>query len=222
MQIAIFDIDGTLVSGSTERMFWRFLFRKRRQKLRQLLAYASFFVRYLPTGGVHTAKKNKAYLYGLSVDEVDMLADEFVDEVLPQYFFEPAVQRLRQHRVRGDKVVLLSGTLDCLAQALGRRLQVDQVCATLCGQRNGVYVAQPPEIHPFDAAKLSLTRQIAERYGADLSQVTAYGDSRHDLFLLAAAGQAVAVCPDAVLSGVAEELGWEVMVPPVAAGSLTH
>lgn len=222
MQIAIFDIDGTLVSGSTERMFWRFLVRKRRQKLRQLLAYISFFVRYLPTGGVHTAKKNKAYLCGLSVDEVEQLAEEFVDEVLPQSFFDPAIQRLRQHRVRGDKVVLLSGTLDCIARALGRRLQVDQVCATLCGQKNGVYVAQPPEIHPFDAAKLSLTRQIAERYGADLRQVAAYGDSRHDLFLLAAVGQAVAVRPDAVLGGVAEELGWEVIAPPAAAGSLTH
>jgi len=222
MQIAIFDIDGTLVMGSTERMFWRFLFRKRRQRLRQLLAYLAFFVRYLPTGGVHTAKKNKAYLWGLSVDEVQSLADEFVDQVLPESFFEPAIQRLHQHRLRGDKVVLMSGTLDCLARSLGRRLRVDEVCATLCSQRNGVYIAQPPEIHPFDAAKLSLARQIAERYGADLSQVAAYGDSRHDLFLLAAVGQAVAVCPDAALSGVAEELGWEVMSPPALTGSLTH
>jgi HAD superfamily hydrolase (TIGR01490 family) len=222
MRIAIFDIDGTLVRGSTERMFWRFLFRKRRQKLRQLLGYVSFFIRYLPTGGVHTAKKNKAYLCGLSIDEVEHLADEFVDQVLPQWFFESAVQRLRQHRVRGDKVVLMSGTLDCVARALGRRLRVDQVCATLCSQRNGVYTAQPPEIHPFDAAKLSLTRQIAERYGADLGQVTAYGDSRYDLFQLAAVGQAVAVCPDSVLSGVAEELGWEVMAPPAIGRTLTH
>jgi HAD superfamily phosphoserine phosphatase-like hydrolase len=211
MRIAIFDIDGTLVRGSTERMFWRFLFRKRRQKLRQLLSYVSFFIRYLPTGGVHTAKKNKAYLCGLSIDQV-----------LPQWFFESAVQRLRQHRVRGDKVVLMSGTLDCVARALGRRPRVDQVCATVCSQRNGVYTAQPPEIHPFDAAKLSLTRQIAERYGADLGQVTAYGDSRYDLFQLAAVGQAVAVCPDSVLSGVAEELGWEVMAPPAIGRTLTH
>jgi len=222
MQIAIFDIDGTLIRGSTERMFWRFLLRKRRQRLRQLVAYLAFFIRYLPTGGVHTAKKNKAYLCGLSVDEVEILANEFVDQVLPQWFFEPAIQRLRQHRVRGDKVVLMSGTLDCLARALGRRLQVDQVCATLCSQRNGVYTAQPAEVHPFDAAKLSLARQIAERYGTDLSQVAAYGDSRHDLFLLAAVGQAVAVCPDAVLGGVAQELGWEVIAPPAMAGSLTH
>jgi len=222
MRIAIFDIDGTLVRGSTERMFWRFLFRKRRQRLRQLLAYVLFFIRYLPTGGVHTAKKNKAYLCGLSVNEVQILADEFVDQVLPQWFFEPAIQRLRQHRVRGDKVVLMSGTLDCLARALGRRLRADHVCATLCSQRNGVYIAQPPEIHPFDAAKLSLTRQITEQYGTDLGQVAAYGDSRHDLFLLAAVGEAIAVCPDATLGTVAEELGWEVMAPPAMAGSLTH
>ena len=222
MKVAIFDIDGTLVSGSTERLFWRFLVRKRRQNIRQILAYLLFLVRYLPTGGVHTAKKNKAYLWGLSVDEVDALAEEFVETVLPEYFFEPAIQRLNQHRMRGDKVVLMSGTLDCLARALGRRFAVDQVCATLCSQRNGVFLAQPPEIHPFDAAKLSLAKQITDQYEVGLRQVAAYGDSRHDLFLLAAVGEAVAVRPDATLGRVAEELGWEVMAEPPLEGTLTH
>ena len=222
MQVAIFDIDGTLVRGSTERLFWRFLWRKRRQKLRQLLAYVAFFIRYLPTGGVRTPMKNKAYLCGLSVDDVEVLAEEFVDQVLPQWFFEPAVQRLRQHRLRGDRVVLLSGTLDCLARALGKRLQADEVCATLCSQSNGVFRAQPPVLHPFGAAKLSLATQITERYGTDLGQVAAYADSHHDLLLLAAAGEAVAVCPDATLAGVAQELGWEIMAPPDMTHSLTH
>ena len=222
MKLAVFDIDDTLIVGSTERMFWRFLWRKRRLNLRQFLAYAIFFVRYFPTGGVHTAKKNKAYLSGLSVDDINALAREFVEDVLPEHFFQPAIQRLQQHRQRGDTVVLMSGTLDCIAQALAARLGADRVCATLCSQRNGVFLAQPPEIHPFDAVKLSLTKQIAEQYGIDLRQVTAYGDSRHDLFLLAAVGQPTAVRPDATLGRVAEELGWEIIAKPPLEGTLTH
>jgi len=222
MKIAIFDIDGTLIQGGTERLFWRFLLHKRRQNLRQLLAYCVFFIRYFSIGGIHTAKKNKAYLSGLSVDDVNSLAEEFVAEVLPQWFFEPAIQRLQQHRQRGDTVVLMSGTLECIAKALAIRLGADRVCATLCSQRNGVFLAQPPEIHPFDAVKLSLTKQIAEQYGVDLRQVAAYGDSHHDLFLLAAVGEPIAVRPDARLGRVAEELGWEVIAKPALQGTLTH
>lgn len=211
MKLAIFDIDGTLVRGSTERRFWRYLLRRGRQGPRQLIAYALFWLRYLPTGGIHTSKKNKAYLSGLSVDEIESLAEQFVNEELPPFFYEPAVQRLKQHLVRGDHVVLLSGTLDCLAQALARRLGAQQVAATLCAQRNGVFLAQPPETHPFDAAKLTLARQITENRKTSLRKVVAYGDSAHDLFLMAAVGEAVAVEPDDVLFGVASEMGWEIM-----------
>lgn len=211
MKLAIFDIDGTLVRGSSERKFWRYLARRGRQGPRQILAYLLFLIRYLPTGGIHTARKNKAYLSGMRIEQVEALARDFVTERLLTDLYEPAVQRLRQHLRRGDVVVLMSGTLHSIARALADHLGVQHVCATLCSQRNGVFLAQPPEIHPFDAAKLSLAKQLADEFGIELGNVCAYGDSVHDLYLLAAVGEPVAVQPDAGLLRVATELDWEVI-----------
>jgi HAD superfamily hydrolase (TIGR01490 family) len=211
VRVAIFDIDGTLVGGSSERMFWRYLVRHGKQGPRQVLAYLLFLLRYLPTGGVHTLKKNKAYLAGLSVQEVEQLAARFVAERLGAELYEPVVARVREHLNRGDLVVLMSGTLECIARALAARLGVQQVCATLCSQRAGRFLAQPPEIHPFAAAKLSLAKQIATAIGTDFSRLVAYADSAQDLFLLAAVGEAVAVRPDATLQRVAQDLGWEII-----------
>jgi len=168
MKLAIFDIDGTLVRGSSERMFWRYLLMRGRQGPRQILAYLLFLVRYLPTGGIVTVKKNKAYLCGLRADEIAALAREFVQTRLRKRLFAPAVQRLEQHRRRGDTVVLMSGTLEPIARALADELHVRHVCATLCSERHGVYLAQPPETHPYGAAKLSLARQLAQQIDADL------------------------------------------------------
>src|SRR6185503_10956454 len=78
MKLAIFDIDGTLVRGSSERLFWRYLLMHGRQGPRQILAYLLFLVRYLPTCGIVTVKKNKAYLCGLRADDVAGLARDFV------------------------------------------------------------------------------------------------------------------------------------------------
>ncbi|HEX5047834.1 MAG TPA: HAD-IB family hydrolase [Gammaproteobacteria bacterium] len=211
MKLAIFDIDGTLVRGSSERAFWRYLLMRGRQGPRQILAYLLFLVRYLPTGGIVTTKKNKAYLCGLRADEVAALARDFVRTRLRKRLFGPAVQRLEQHRRRGDTVVLMSGTLEPIARALGDELGVRHVCATLCSERHGVYLAQPPETHPYGAAKLSLAKQLAKQIDASLGQATAYGDSAQDLFLLEAVGEPVAVSPDRRLLDAALAKDWEII-----------
>jgi HAD superfamily hydrolase (TIGR01490 family) len=222
VKLAIFDIDGTLVRGSSERLFWRYLAARGRLGPRQIFAYLLFLVRYLPTGGIHTIKKNKAYLCGLASADVTALAADFVATRLAKRFFEPAVQRLMQHARRGDTVVLLSGTLDPIARALADRLGVRHVCATVCSERNGFYLAQPPETHPFGAAKLTLAKQLAAQLGTDLRQATAYGDSHHDLFLLEAVREAVAVAPDARLLDAALVNDWEVIADGGKQRALPH
>src|SRR5690606_6944934 len=151
------------------------------------------------------------YLTGLETTEVAALAREFVSSELVLRLYTPAVARLKQHLQNGHTVDLLSGTLDLVARALAEHLGVRHVCATLCSQRRGRYLAQPPEVHPFGAAKLALATQIAFELGFDLRQASAYGDSSQDLDLLEAVGTAVAVCPDRALYARALEKDWEIL-----------
>jgi HAD superfamily hydrolase (TIGR01490 family) len=211
MTLAIFDIDGTLIEGSTERRFWRYLAKRGHQGPRQVLAYLWFWVRYLPAYGPLTSKKNKAYLYGLKTERVRALAAEFVtNEILPR-LYAPTVQRLQHHLRRGDTVVLLSGTLAPIARALADALGVQHVRATVCRERNGRYAAGPPQVHPFGAVKLELARQLSAEIGADLPQATAYGDSKHDLALLQAVANPVAVLPDPRLLATARGNDWDII-----------
>ena len=63
MNLAIFDIDGTLIDGSTERRFWRYLLKRGHQGPRQVGAYLWFLLRYWPVYRGHTVKKNNCLLY---------------------------------------------------------------------------------------------------------------------------------------------------------------
>jgi len=211
MTLAIFDIDGTLIEGSTERRFWRYLARHGHQGPRQVLAYLWFLVRYLTAYGAHTPKKNKAYLFALKTERVRSLATSFVaTEILPRLYL-PTVQRLQQHLRRGDTVVLLSGTLEPIARALADALGVQHVRATVCRERDGRYRAGPPQVHPFGAVKLELAKQLAADVGADLQQASAYGDSKHDLALLQAVANPVAVLPDPPLLATARGNDWDII-----------
>jgi HAD superfamily hydrolase (TIGR01490 family) len=211
MTLAIFDIDGTLVRGSTERRFWRYLFARRRQGPRQMLACAWFLLRFLPRYGVHVAKKNKAYLVGLTTADVAALAADFVAREAVPRLFEPAVQRLQQHLRGGDTVALLSGTLEPIARALAQHLGVQHVCATVCAERDGRYLAQPPVVHPFGAQKVGVAAELAAQLRTDLRLAAAYADSAHDLKLLKAVGSPVAVRPDQTLLHVARANAWDVI-----------
>jgi HAD superfamily hydrolase (TIGR01490 family) len=209
VRLAIFDIDGTLVRGSSERLFWRYLAARGKQGPRQVLAWLFFLLRHLPTGGLQEFKRNKAYLSGLATGDVAALADQFVETSLLQRLHTPVLERLRQHLADGDTVIFMTGTLDPIARALARRLGVRHVCATICSQRNGKYLARPPETHPFGAAKVSLAQQLAAQLGGDIDSATAYGNSRHDLPLLAAVREPIAVLPDRHLLRAVLQHGWE-------------
>jgi phosphoserine phosphatase len=203
MNLAIFDIDGTLVEGSTERRFWRYLVRQGRQGPRQLLQYCWFWVRFRSVYGAETAKKNKAYLAGLAVAEVDSLASRFVTtEILPQ-LYAPAVTRLKQHQRRGDTIVLISGTLEPIARALAAALGVLHVRATVCRQRDGTFLASPPKVHPFGAAKLALAAELAAQLHADLRRASA-------------------VRPDGPLLATARDNRWDIIASHDAPEALPH
>jgi HAD superfamily hydrolase (TIGR01490 family) len=211
MKLAFFDIDGTLVAGSTERRFARYLLRKGYLGPRQIAAFAWFGLRHWPSYGHGLLKKNKAYLAGVEVDRVRTLAAEFVaTEIVPE-LYEPVVQRLQRHLKAGDTVVLLSGTLEPIARAIGGALGVQRVCATVCRERHGRYTSDAPERHPFGPTKRELAVEIAAELGADLRDAAAYGDSRHDLELLETVGHPVAVQPDAPLLATARGNRWDII-----------
>lgn len=212
MPLALFDIDGTLVTGpGTERGFFRELLRRGLVGPGQLAAFAGFALDHWREYGADLFKKDKAWLVGLPVDEVQAIAVEWVRTGLAHRWHGCCLERLHQHQAAGDRVVLLSGTPSFVAEAIRRELGVDEALGSECAVLDGRFVAGPPRCHPYGEAKLTLARELVRRHGLDLGQVVAYADSIQDLPLLEAVGRAVAVRPDRRLGAIARSAGWEIL-----------
>ncbi len=197
MQLAIFDVDGTLVSGySTEQRFIVWLFRRGYIGPRQILAASWFVVRRFPTFGRHVFGKNKAYLSGLSVSTIADEAVRFVEAFPESALIQPAVAELRLKKKQSYIVVLLSGSLQPIVSALGAHLGADDAVGTRCNVVDGRYTALPPQRHPFFEEKADLQQEIMDRYQIAASEVCSYADSRYDIPMLKRVGKPVAVCPD--------------------------
>jgi HAD superfamily hydrolase (TIGR01490 family) len=214
MRLAIFDIDGTLLSGmSTEKAFAIWLWRRRLLGARAILAFLFFLLRWVFHFRADVTKKNKAYLVGLSLEVLAEEARLFVDSEIISRLRPDVVERLRTHQEAGDIVILLSGTLDCIAEELGESLHVDRSIGSSCVLKDGRFTVKPPTRHPFAVSKREILAQLCAELSIAPGDVTAYGDSIHDSALLEAVGNPVAVYPDRKLSVAALERGWQKMGP---------
>lgn len=212
MRLVIFDIDGTLVSGaSSEARFARYLWGQGALGLRQLAAFAWFTLRYLPRFGRHVMQKNKAYLSGHTHRHIEALAQRFVAEVLRDALSPAVLERLRAHQAAGDRVVLLSGTPQFIADALAEALSVGEAIGAACQTENGIFTTAPPRRHPYGPTKIDAAETLAARADLPLTEAVAFGDSINDAYLFRVVGEAIAVEPDRRLTQAARGAGWEVI-----------
>lgn len=216
MALAVFDIDGTLVRGAgTEKRLFAGLFRGGWIRAPQLSAFIGFAWRHAGDYGSQTMKKNKAYLDGLRCAAVEEWTGRWVRRVASTWWYGPTVQRLQQHVAAGDRVVLLSGTPQFLAEAVAAALVGDRnpvlVVGTQLAAANGRFLRDPPPVHPFFETKRQLFEELCASRGESPADAHAYADTAYDLPLLRAVGHPVAVRPDRRLLHAARSCGWEIL-----------
>jgi HAD superfamily hydrolase (TIGR01490 family) len=203
---AIFDVDGTLVQGGTERLFFRYLVRTGRLSPRRAL---TFLVRL--AAAPRNRFSNKTYLAGLALPETEALGRRCFQEMIRPRLRPQAVACLKAHQAGGRKVILLTGSLGFLVLSLKELLAADWLLATEVDQCNGRFTGEICGLHPRGDNKRVLLEDLARRQGLDLSCSFAYGDHEEDIPMLGCVGQPVAVNPTRALMRVAREHGWPVV-----------
>lgn len=211
-RLVFFDLDGTILGGvSSENAFFFHLLRHGYIGVKQFLATTYCMVKWLPKFKWHVFIKNKAYLYGLSTEEMEKLAKKFVQEKLIKKLRPELIKRIEQHRQAGDYLILLTGSPTFLAKEFAKYLNMDEVVATDCTHRRGRFTHLLPSQHPYAVDKLILAERLCEKHDAKLSEAYAYGNSINDRFILQGVGHAIAVTPHKSLRRIAKKEGWEII-----------
>ena len=202
---AIFDVDGTLVRSSTERLFFAFLLWRGVISPARALAYGKrLFLNRATRHG------DKSYLQGLPARSITALARECYHTLIRPRLSRAGWDCLRQHQRQGHRIVVLTGSLEGLMLPLQEEVQADWLVATRLETCQGRYTGRLAGLHPRGDNKLRLLRQLSQAAGFDLSRSYAYADHIADLPLLEQVGQPVAVNPCRRLRRAAREKSWPV------------
>lgn len=212
---AFFDLDRTLLRRSSA-LALAGTFRERGMiSRRQLLHAAAWQLLFVARGAGHEAVRRAAedglhVLAGYTPDELRTLVAEAMEPVLRPLVYAEPLRLVEQHRERGERVYVVSATLQEIVEAIAQDLGFDGALGTTCEVRDGRYTGRAVRaLHA--GAKAELLRELAGREGLDLAECTAYSDSHTDLPFLEAVGHPVAVNPDRKLRRIAAGRGWAVL-----------
>lgn len=189
MDLALFDFDGTITDRETMPDFMRAAVRPRRLAIGKVL-FLPLVVGYklgLVPGSLVRNAICRFGFRGVPVTELEAHGARFAEEFLPGTLRPEALERIAWHKVRGDKVVVVSGGLDVYLRHWAQAHGLELICSSL-EQRNGRFTGRYQGSQCVRAEKARLVR---ERYSpSEFSRIYAYGDTPEDHELLAMANEA--------------------------------
>jgi HAD superfamily hydrolase (TIGR01490 family) len=214
---AFFDLDGTLMAvPSLERRFFRTLRYRGAIPVRNYFFWLWEAGRLAPPGIGTILQANKMYLKGLAADRADMRGLVAIPD-----FFLDAIKRIAWHARQGHAIVLVSGTLEPLAEEVARALEAElaacglfveiRVCATRLEEEEGRWTGRIIGDAMNGEAKARALKAVALEQNLDLGSCYAYGDSADDQWMRAVVGQPVVVNPREELARLAKMHGWQVL-----------
>jgi HAD superfamily hydrolase (TIGR01490 family) len=114
------------------------------------------------------------------------------------------------HRARGDRVVLVSGSIRPIVEPLARHLDVMDVIAPELEERGGVTTGALAAEPVAGRRKADAVVEFAARERVDLGTAWGYADSMDDVPMLEETGNPAVVNPGRKLERVARARGWDV------------
>jgi phosphatidylglycerophosphatase C len=187
--VAVFDFDGTITRGDSTTAFCRAEFPGR------LLPAVVRAAPWLAGYALHLVGRQRTkeallmtLLGGREEPEVRRRAADWATRRLPGMVRPGALERLRWHQSRGHRVLLASASLELLLEPWALTTGVDDVLATRLEMVEGRLTGRLAGLNCYGPEKVARLRTLL----GDLAGVElyAYGDSRGDRELLAAAQHA--------------------------------
>ena len=218
MNLALFDLDGTLLAIDSDH------------------AFGEFMVRIGWADGEAFRRANDAFYAQYQAEQLDVaayirfatsvwrersareLADasgRFIDEVIRPAVHDNARALLRKHAEAGDRIAIVTATNEFVTRPIATLSGVDALIATeLQRDAEGRVTGELRGVPSFREGKVARVRQWLAQQGLcceDFDRISFYSDSTNDLALLEQVSHPVATNPAPALERIAAARGWPIL-----------
>ena len=211
---AFFDVDNTLIQGSSLISFGLGLARKRFLTFKQIRTIVWKQLKFRISGKENAQDVDKGRELALdffkdrSVDDMVALCEEIVDNSMARRAYPGTRELAQMHLDAGQQVWLVTATPVQLAQILAQRFGFTGALGTVAEVKDGKFTGRLVGDILHGPGKRHAVAALATIEQLDLARCTAYSDSANDVPMLSMVGTAVAINPDKKLRDYAEDNDW--------------
>ena len=213
MDLALFDLDKTLICADSNSLWMRWLVSQGYAPETLIAEEEALMAQYCQGALSLEAYMSRtlAPLSGMGTLTVNGWVRRFIHRDIMPRVYPAARERLARHQQRGDTIMLISASGEHLMAPIAQRLGAHGALAVGVEIVDDRYSGAPCAVMAWRAGKATrLADWRALQQENRFQQTWAYSDSITDLPLLALADHACAVNPDAQLLDEARQRGWQV------------
>jgi HAD superfamily hydrolase (TIGR01490 family) len=217
LNLAIFDLDNTLLDGDSDYNWGLFLVREKLvNKKKHEDSNKKFYADY---------NEGKLDIYDFCEFQfrffrdnprklTDKLLARYISEVAGKMITNKAKNLVNKHRDNGDKLLIITATNSYITKPIGNLLGIEDLIGTDLEEKDGEFTGKVRGVPSFKEGKierLSLWLKQKKLNLKDFESVYFYSDSQNDLPLLRTVSNPIAANPDEVLEREAKENDWPII-----------
>ena len=214
MQLAIFDLDNTLIAGDSDYLWGEFLAELGKVDAEAFLReHERYYADYL-AGRLDIGEFLRFQLAPLARFPMpDLLAwrERFIEEKIRPILLPAARMLLERHRRAGHRLLIITATNRFITRPIASLLGVEDLIATEPETSAGRFTGEVAGVPAYAAGKVTRFDAWVEEQGQPPSETWFYSDSHNDLPLLERVDHAVAVDPDETLRTIARSRAWPIV-----------
>ena len=214
MNLALFDLDNTILAGDSDYNWSRFLIQEG----------------YLD-GAIHAEKNEKFYadykagtldIYAFIEFQfkplarnprsiLNQLLKKYVEEVIKPMITERAYALVRKHREEGDLLIVITATNSFITKPIAALFGIENLIGTDPEEKDGEFTGKVSGLPSFKEGKVTRLEAWLKNKNlslADFKKSYFYSDSHNDLPLMQKVTHPVAVDSDDILTEYANSKGW--------------
>ena len=213
---AYFDVDGTLVSTNLLPPTIRFFSNQASPwKSLKRLGLAVLDGSRMALAEMQDRRKFNEILYshykGITRDRMEVLAVEVFEDVLKPAVFPGAIELIQTCKKAGQRVVLVTGSLEVTTKHLAKHLGADSWIANRLEYKAGKATGKLLQPIVAGPEKSALIVKDATEHGHNLQKCHGYSDSFSDVPMLSIVGSAFCINPDKKLQRLAQAYRWPII-----------
>ncbi|MDB5816120.1 MAG: HAD-superfamily subfamily hydrolase [Rhodocyclales bacterium] len=217
MNLALFDLDNTLLEGDSDHAWGEFLCERGAVDRVEYEARNNEFFAHYKAGTLDNAAFLEfvlAPLARISRAALDALHADFMHTYVRAMMLPHGEALVRKHVEAGDLVAIVTATNAFVTAPIARAFGVQHLIATIPEQVNGRFTGKHRGTPAFRNGKVTRVEDWLESMALNwqsFAQSWFYSDSLNDLPLLQHVTHPVAVDPDPTLRLHAEAAGWPIV-----------